>query len=264
MLRLGVYLWLAASAVSAAQAPSVPATEAAAPQVQAARAHQLFMLANQSRVAAGAGELQWDAALAEAALQHCLRMAVEGPIEHRYHGEADLTERAGRAGAHFSAIEENIAVGSYVETIHQGWLNSPAHRTNLLNPEVDRVGVAVVASQGVIFAVADYARAVPILPPVEVEEAVGSLIRAQGVGIHRDPADARAACLLDEGLPAPPPDPRPRFVMRLQAADLTARLPQELLDMLRSRQYRRAAVGSCPARDVGGPLTVYRIAVLLY
>jgi uncharacterized protein YkwD len=264
MLRLSAYLWLAASAVSFAQAPSNSATQAAAPQVLAARAHQLFMLANQSRAAVSAAQLQWDAGLAEAALQHCLRMAVEGPIEHRYQGEADLTERAGSAGAHFSIIEENIAVGSYVDTIHQGWLDSPAHRANLLNPDVDRVGVAVVASQGVIFAVADYARAVPVLSPAEVEAAVASLIHAEGVGIHRDPADARAACLLEEGVPAPPPDPRPRYVMRLQAGDLTTRLPQELIDMLRSRQYRRAAVGSCPSRDVGGPFTVYRIAVLLY
>ena len=264
MLRFGAYLWLAVSAVSSAQTPSAPPTRAGEPQVQAAKAQQLFMLANQSRAAAGTGPLQWDAALAEGAMQHCLRMAVEGPIEHRYQGEADLTERAGQAGAHFSIVEENIAVGSYVETIHQGWLNSPAHRANLLNPEVDRVGVAVVASQGVIFAVADYARAVPVVSQAEVEEAVASLILTQGVGIHRDAADARAACLLEEGLPTPPPDPRPRYVMRLQTSDLTTRLPQELLDMLRSRQYRRAAGGSCPARDVGGSFTVYRIAVLLY
>ena len=32
----------------------------------------------------------------------------------------------------------------------------PGHRTNLLNPEVDRVGVAVVATRGVLYAVADY------------------------------------------------------------------------------------------------------------
>ena len=42
-------------------------------------------------------------------------------------------------------------------------MNSPGHRANLLSPDVDRVGVAVVASRGVLFAVADYARAVPAL-----------------------------------------------------------------------------------------------------
>jgi hypothetical protein len=255
---------LMAASIFLVPAFSASNADGSTPLVREAMAERLFALANQSRAAARVGQLQWDPALAQAALQHCLRMAVEGPIEHRYQGEADLTERASSAGAHFSIVDENIAVGSYVETIHQGWLDSPAHRANLLNPEVDRVGVAVVASQGVIFAVADYARAVPVLSQIEVEAAVASLIRAQGVGIHHDPADARAACLLEEGLPAPPPDPRPRYVMRLQASDLTTRLPQELVDMLRSRQYRRAGMGSCPARDVGDSFTVYRIAVLLY
>jgi uncharacterized protein YkwD len=49
--------------------------------------------------------------LAAAARRHCLRMAAEGPISHRYEGEPDLSERAAQAGAHFSLIEENVAVG---------------------------------------------------------------------------------------------------------------------------------------------------------
>ena len=67
-------------------------------------------------------------------------------------------ERAGQAGAHFSLIEENVAVGPTPAAIHDGWMHSPGHRTNLLNPEVDRVGIAVVASRGELYAVADYAR----------------------------------------------------------------------------------------------------------
>ena len=113
----------------------------------------------------GAGPLQWDPALAEAARQHCLRMAAEGPISHRYGGEPDLTERAGQAGAHFSLIEENVAIGPSPAAIHDEWMHSPGHRTNLLNPQVDRVGMAVVASRGVLYAVADYAKAVPRADP---------------------------------------------------------------------------------------------------
>ena len=44
--------------------------------------------------------------------------------------------------------------------IHDEWMQSPGHRTNLLNPDVDHVGVAVVESRGVLYAVADYERAV--------------------------------------------------------------------------------------------------------
>src|ERR1039457_1698952 len=108
-------------------------------------------------------------------------MAAEGPISHRYNGEPDLTSRAGQAGAHFSLIEENIAVGSYPATIHQRWMESPGHRSNLLNPQVDRVGIAVVAANGVIYAVADYARVVQVLNPTQVEAAIAALLRPRGL-----------------------------------------------------------------------------------
>jgi uncharacterized protein YkwD len=65
---------------------------------------RIVQLANQARAEAGAGPLQWDAALAEAARQHCLRMAAEGPTEHRFGGEPAVAERARRAGAHFDLI----------------------------------------------------------------------------------------------------------------------------------------------------------------
>ena len=179
-------------------------------------------------------------------MKHCMRMAAEGPISHQYRGEPDLTARAGEAGAHFSLIEENIAVGSYPGSIHQGWLNSPGHRANLLNAEIDHVGIAVVAAQGVLFAVADYARAVPVLTQSQVEAQIGSLLRATGVSVFATPADARAACRLDHGLPALAGTNSPEFVMRWQDANLD-QLPDRLVENLAVGRYRRAAVGSCPA-----------------
>lgn len=233
------------------------------PQNLRSQAEQLFALANQARAAQGAGPLKWDAGLAAAALAHCQRMAAEGPISHRYGGEADLAERAGKAGAHFSLIEENVALGSQVAGIHDGWMNSPGHRANLLNASVDRVGIAVVAGGGVFYAVADYARAVEMLTPAQIEAAIGGLIRPGGVAIRSDPALARAACALDHGLPHSAAGPQPDFVMRWQNPDLT-QLPQDLTDKLASGRYSQAEVGSCPAQNVEGSFTVYRVAVLLY
>jgi hypothetical protein len=51
--------------------------------------------------------------------------------------------------------------------------------------------------------------------------------------------------------------------MRWQEADLT-HLPQALVDRLASGSYRQAAVGSCPAENVEGSFSAYRVAVLLY
>lgn len=227
------------------------------------RQEQFFTLTNQARAAAGVQPVKWDPALAEAALNHCLRMATEGPIAHRYRGEPNVTDRAAQSGAHFSLIAENVAVGSYVATIHQGWLDSPGHRANMLNPDVDSVGIAVVASGGVIYAVADFARAVTVFSHKQAEDAIAQLLRASGLEVLSDRNGARAACATVHGLPRTVSGPEPRFVMRWQDADL-GHLPQPLVSKINSGDYQRAAVGNCPAQDVEGSFTVYRMAVLLY
>lgn len=228
-----------------------------------AEAWKIVTLANQARRAAGVAPLEWDPALAVAARQHCQRMADEGSISHRYAGEPDLTERAGQAGAHFSLIEENVAVGPDPATIHDEWMHSAGHRANLLNREVDRVGVALVVSRGDLYAVADYERAVPVLSQAQVESSIAGLLRSSGLTLVQDATAARAACAMNHGLPASKSSPQPRFVMRWQDADLKL-LPQELTDRLASGKYHQAAVGSCKAQVAEGAFTAYRMAVLLY
>ncbi len=243
--------------------PAQPAQPAQAAQIASTRAlraqqEQLFALANRARAAAGVAPLKWDEALAAAALNHCARMAAEGPIAHRYGGEPDVTERAAQAGSHFSLIEENVAVGSYAASIHQGWMDSPHHRANLLNPEIDSAGIAVVSARGVLYAVADYSRAVPVLSRAQVEATVAGLLRARGVAIQEDATDARAYCSNSSKR-----ENRPAFFMLWQNPDLTV-LPQPLLDRLATGRYRKAEVGSCPAQGSVGSFTAYRVAVILY
>jgi hypothetical protein len=225
-------------------------------------AAQLFSLGNQSRAAQGLRALEWDPALAAAALNHCARMAAEGPISHQYAGEPELTERAGQAGAHFSLIEENVAAGYEPASIHQAWMHSQGHRENLLNPAVDRVGVAVVARGNMLYAVADFERAVAVLTQTQVEAAVANLVQGTGVNAHANSTGARLACAQDHGLPVSLDNRRPEFIMRWQAAELD-RLPGALLDRISTGKYHEAAVGSCPSPSAESTFTVYRVAVLL-
>lgn len=259
-----LFLALALSFVVSVRAQVYPQDESL-PDLHSAD-QQIFALANQARAQAGVGRLAWDASLATAALAHCRRMASEGPIAHRYGGEPDLSERAAQAGAHFGVIEENVAIGPSAAAIHDEWMNSPGHRQNLLSPDVDHVGVAVVSARGVLYAVADYSQAAPALSPAQVEAQVASLIRVSGVAVLGDHSLARAACATDSGVPrAAPGSPQPRFIMRWQGSELD-RLPQALIDRLSSGSYRNAAVGSCPAQTTESQdaFTAYRVAVLLY
>lgn len=234
-----------------------------ADRVRPSDAEQLFALANLARMHAGAGPLKWDPALAEAARQHCLRMAQEGPIEHRYGGEPSLTERAATAGAHFSLIEENIAVGPSADAIHEEWMHSPPHRTNMLNPKVDRIGTAIVAARGTLYAVADFSAAVQQLSRAQVEARVDELIRVSGVAILPNPEQARQACATDQGMPPPKPGMQPLFLMRWQSSTLD-KLPEVLTEKLASGRYHKASVGSCKPEGTKDSFSAYRVAVLLY
>jgi uncharacterized protein YkwD len=233
---------------------------APAPQPEAA---QLLALANQARAQAGAPPLRWDSALAEAARKHTMRMSVEGAIEHRYPGELDVSERANLAGAHFDLIEENIALAATPEAIHDGWMHSKEHHDNLLNLQVDRVGIAVVAKRGVLYATADYARGVRALSKSQAEAQVADLIRPSGVKVRDDHSLARAACEMTSGFPNSVADAGPSLVVRWQDSDLS-RLPKGLVENLASGSYHQAAIGSCDPKGVGATFTVYRVAVLLY
>ena len=238
-------------------------SQEAAGQVVQGAGQQLTALANQARAEQGLGKLQWDEGLAAAARDQCLRMAAEGPIAHRYGGEDDLSTRAGKAGAHFDLIEENVAIGPNAAEIHDEWMQSPGHRANLLNAGVNRVGIAVVVARGVLYATADYARAVQTLTQEQVEARVASFVRVSGVTILANHDQARAACASEGGLAVTPGKLTPGFMMKWQDSELK-QLPQPLAEKLESGQYRRAAIGSCPAKDVEGDFTVYRVAVLLY
>jgi hypothetical protein len=228
----------------------------------------LVELTNLAREDAGLKPLVWDPGLAAAARAHAERMAQEGPIAHRYGGEADLPERAAKAGAHFSLIEENIAVADTAAHVHQGWMKSQAHHDNLLNPKIDRIGVALVPSHGVLYAVADYAVGVTAMSPADVEAAVGKVLTGKGIALLSDATAARAYCAQQGNSDKSPPSSgmKPRFLMRWQSAEITT-LPPELVQQLGSGQFKQATVGACaPQGDGnGGPVfSGYRVAVLLY
>jgi hypothetical protein len=139
-------------------------------------------------------------------------------------------------------------------------MHSPDHRANLLSPAVDRVGVAVVASRGVLYAVADYERSVPVLTQTQVEAFVAELLRRSGVDLTGDPEDARVSCVQERLAKS---SRQPSFLMLWQGSELN-RLPGALVDRISSGRYRQAAVGSCPPEIAENSFTAYRVAVLLY
>ena len=121
----------------------------------------LFDAANRERAAQGLASLKWSAALASAARTHAQKMAQANRLEHQFPGEMDLGTRVRLAGVRFRAVAENVAQGPSAASIHSQWMNSPPHRANVLDPELDSIGIAVVERNGQLFAVQDFAQASP-------------------------------------------------------------------------------------------------------
>src|ERR1700755_3056618 len=96
--RILIFFLAIFGVVGRANAQQAPYAQPGPGQVMPGAAEQLMALANQSRVQNGAGKLQWDESLAAAARQHCLRMAAEGPIAHRYGGGGGVVGGGGGRG----------------------------------------------------------------------------------------------------------------------------------------------------------------------
>jgi uncharacterized protein YkwD len=119
----------------------------------------LFNAVNQERRAHGLPSLRSDGALVNAARTHAQRMADEGTVSHQLGGEPSLPSRAKAAGARFSWLSENVDEGPNATAIHQSFMNSPHHRANILDGDMDSAGIGVAKGKGQMFAVEDFSKA---------------------------------------------------------------------------------------------------------
>ncbi|HEY6384970.1 MAG TPA: CAP domain-containing protein [Candidatus Acidoferrum sp.] len=218
----------------------------------------LLDAANRERTAAGLQALKWDDALAAAAREHARLMAGENVLSHQLPGEPPLDHRVAQAGAKYAMIAENVAIGPNPEAIHDGWMHSPGHRRNILNAELTAIGIATTRGNGGLFAVQDFSRKVADLSLEQQEEKVASLLRGTDLLAVDATADARKTCSMDRDYAGT----SVLYIIRFEVTDLS-KLPDELLQKIKSRKYRKGAVGACQRGDAGG-FTRYRIAVLLY
>lgn len=90
-----------------------------------------------------AGPLQWNARLAQAALAHSSELAANHYFSHQERDGSQPGDRATRSGYPWARIGENIAAGqrSPAEAV-QGWLDSPGHCANIMNPAFTEMGAA--------------------------------------------------------------------------------------------------------------------------
>jgi uncharacterized protein YkwD len=109
-------------------------------------------LVNVERVAHGLVAVRSSSELNRAALDHTRKQADDGQI---YHVDPDdgsnPGERISRTGYTFSAWGENVAAGyRTAQDVMKGWMDSPGHCRNILNPGFTEIGVGYVTG-GAVF-----------------------------------------------------------------------------------------------------------------
>jgi uncharacterized protein YkwD len=119
---------------------------------------ELFNATNRERMSHGLPALRWDDALAVAARKHASEMAHKEELSHQFPGEPSLPGRVRQAGAHFVWLSENVAQGHSPSLIHAQFVKSPNHRANILDSDMNVVGIGIVERNGQLFAVEDFSK----------------------------------------------------------------------------------------------------------
>ncbi|HEY6452845.1 MAG TPA: CAP domain-containing protein [Steroidobacteraceae bacterium] len=101
-----------------------------------------------ARLMTAAAPLRPNAALNRAALAHAQDMVRQDYFEHTGYDGSNPAQRIAAAGYRYRLAGENLALGPQTarEAV-RGWLSSPAHCQNLMDPRFADTGVAVAASR---------------------------------------------------------------------------------------------------------------------
>ncbi|MET7322476.1 CAP domain-containing protein [Streptomyces sp. NPDC005549] len=131
----------------ATQEPAKPSAPAAVSEGAVAEA-QVLKLVNDERAKVGCSPVAANSALRELAEDFSRAMATQGFFDHTDPSGATPWDRAAAAG--ISGLGgENIARGQAgAQAVMDAWMNSPAHRANILNCDFKTLGVGVHFGSG--------------------------------------------------------------------------------------------------------------------
>lgn len=108
---------------------------------------QMLKLVNQERIERDLQPLQMDPELRDVARKHSRDMFVRGYFSHLTPGGKTPFDRMRAEGIKFLTAGENLAMAPTVRIAHQGLMQSPGHRENILNPAFRKVGIGVYTNR---------------------------------------------------------------------------------------------------------------------
>lgn len=114
------------------------------PKVREDLEARMLELLNRERAKEGLNPLKADPELAEVARAHSRDMFAKGYFSHvNLEGESP-SDRIKEAKVRFLTAGENLAYAHTLTIAHNGLMNSPGHRANILHKDYGRVGIGIL------------------------------------------------------------------------------------------------------------------------
>lgn len=112
--------------------------------VDAAGEQRILDLVNQERAKIGVDPLVLNEPRTEVGGAHSKDMFERGYFSHYSPEGEDVGDRLQNAGISYSIAGENLALAPSIQRAHEGLMNSPGHKRNILDPAFRRVGIGVI------------------------------------------------------------------------------------------------------------------------
>ena len=114
------------------------------PKVRADLEAEMLELVNEERTKRGLPPVKADPEMTKVARAHSVDMFARGYFSHYTPEKKDPFDRMKQAGVKFLTAGENLALGRTLRICHEGLMNSPGHKANILNPSFGRLGIGIM------------------------------------------------------------------------------------------------------------------------
>lgn len=108
---------------------------------------RMLEMVNRERTERGLKPLEMDPELRQTARKHSRDMFNRGYFSHVTPDGKTPFDRMREDGIRFITAGENLAMAPTVQIAHQGLMQSPGHRANILNPAYGRVGIGAYTNR---------------------------------------------------------------------------------------------------------------------
>jgi uncharacterized protein YkwD/uncharacterized membrane protein required for colicin V production len=115
----------------------------ASPRIDADAEAAMLVLLNRARAENGLEPVVMDPTIREVARGYSVTMFQQGYFAHLGEDGSTPFDRMRAGGVNFRAAGENLALAPTVQVAHDGLMNSPGHRANILNGRYRRIGIGV-------------------------------------------------------------------------------------------------------------------------